>query len=451
MDATRRPNLNFTAHLAAAWAKDWRRRILALCLILAGVFVIVDDGRPVGAQAEPVEGVAADVNKSTSAPEILPEVESTPAGDEDLPVIKPRASAVLDRTACERQRPVLHGHSSTDSRSFEIAPLRLKTIASSEVVEAPSPRRPSEASESSKADGTDDRLQSRRTIVTVSDPGPDSEQPTTSVPPAPVLVPGASEQPAESASVLIQESGAREFSVQTNQAGSRPRYVHRHAGTGIYPGVSRYRANNEADAHLWMSPYQHRASHAGQSRVDASVSALPPLDSSFTAWWDPVVRSSAGLAAHARPVELHGLVRNAMIYSPQVLAIKAEPHVQYHVVGQEEARFDWTSFLDTTFDDLKDPVGNQLALGNVPGDRLKDRNLSIGAGLRRRNRHGGEFEMSQRIGRQRQNSQFFTPNPQGNSRLELQYRQPVMNGAGAVVRRRKSDRSRSNCGKSLRR
>ncbi len=41
--------------------------------------------------------------------------------------------------------------------------------------------------------------------------------------------------------------------------------------------------------------------------------------------------------------------------------------------------------------------------------------------------------MSQRVGRQRQNSEFFTPNPQGNSRLELQYRQPVMNGAGAVV------------------
>ena len=200
-----------------------------------------------------------------------------------------------------------------------------------------------------------------------------------------------------------------------------------------HPGVSRFRANNESDAGVWMTPYKSRAGRTTPNAMDSGIQPLTQLDPAYTAWWDGPVRAATGMAPNAVPVRLESLVQEAMLYSPQVLAIKTEPHVQYHVVGQEEARFDWSVFLEATFDDLKDPVGNTLALG-VPGlDRLKDRNYNGALGMRRRNRHGGEFEVSQRAGHQRQNSSFFVPNPQGSSRLELQYRQPALNGAGAVV------------------
>ncbi len=431
MDATRRLDMNSAENSGTVNASYWRRGILAVCLIGAGGFVIVENGVPVAAQS--LLESSGEASESESLPAIIPATESSTPIEAELPLIAPRANAALDRSASARRRPVPHGHSTTESQTFVVAPVRIKThaVVEPDTVQAAAPRLETSGAEACMEPK---KLIPKRTVLAVSDPDSDGKQPQTRVPPPPVFLPGDNTRSEnESASALIQEDSTR-IPVQNDvPRAPQMQYVQRPAGKGIYPGVSRYRANNEADAHSWMSPYQQRASHTGTPPVDSSVSSLPPLDPSFQAWWDAVVRSSAGLAANVQPVELHGLVQDAMIYSPQVLAIKAEAHVQYHVVGQEEARFDWTTFLDTTFDDLKDPVGNQLALGNVPGDRLKDRNLSIGGGLRRRNRHGGEFEMSQRIGRQRQNSQFFTPNPQGNSRLELQYRQPVLNGAGAVV------------------
>lgn len=213
-----------------------------------------------------------------------------------------------------------------------------------------------------------------------------------------------------------------------------PRQHVRYGGhTAYHPGRSRFRASNECDAQPWMNPYRLRAGEATSNAMDAVVQPAPAMDPRFSAWWDGPVRSSTGMAPTALAINLDDLVQKAMLYSPQILAIKTEPIVQHYIVGQEEAQFDWSAFLETTWDDLKDPVGNELALG-IPGeDRLSDQNFSTAFGMRRRNRHGGEFEVSQRAGHQRQNSRFFTPNPQGSSRLELRYRQPLLNGAGAVV------------------
>jgi outer membrane protein TolC len=56
-----------------------------------------------------------------------------------------------------------------------------------------------------------------------------------------------------------------------------------------------------------------------------------------------------------------------------------------------------------------------------------------GAGVRKRNALGGELELAQRYGWQQTNSLFFAPNPQGTARLELNYTQPLLNGAGQAV------------------
>ena len=43
---------------------------------------------------------------------------------------------------------------------------------------------------------------------------------------------------------------------------------------------------------------------------------------------------------------------------------------------------------------------------------------------------GGEVEAFQRLGREEDNSRFLDPNPQRATRLELQYTQPLLKGAG---------------------
>lgn len=203
-----------------------------------------------------------------------------------------------------------------------------------------------------------------------------------------------------------------------------------HSLFGVRPGTSGFRATIEHDAQPWMSPYHTRAGMTDGHNLSEPLSpALPAIPQGYVPWWDAIVRQSSGVSRNSMPVDVSQLLRDAMLYSPQVTAIKAEPEVQYRVITQEAAEFDWTVFLDATYDDLNDPVGNELTTGNGD-DRLITRKVRSNAGIRKRNLHGGELALSQRLGHENQNSRFFVPNNQASTRLELTYRQPLLDGAG---------------------
>lgn len=197
------------------------------------------------------------------------------------------------------------------------------------------------------------------------------------------------------------------------------------------PGTSGFRATIERDAAPWLSPYDARVD-VGPSTSPANglLPTIPELPTSFKPWWDNAVRSTAGFADRSVSVDVASLVQDALQHSPQVLALQAEPEIQHRVVVQESARFDWVHFLEATYDDLNDPVGNTLTTGG--SDRFKVKKFSAEAGLRRRNLQGGELTVSEGIGLENQNSDFFLPRQQGTSRLELNYRQPLLNGSGRI-------------------
>lgn len=195
------------------------------------------------------------------------------------------------------------------------------------------------------------------------------------------------------------------------------------------PGTSGFRATVESDAAPWMEPYKSRVMATPEPEKLPVIPAIPDIPADFEPWWNNAVRGSIGVYSESHPVDVSGLLQDAMVYSPQVIAIKAEPEVQYRVVAQEAARFDWTGFLETTYDDLNDPVGSDLTTGNGE-DRLLTRKVLGAGGFRRRTLQGGEFRFAQEIGHENQNSRFFVPNNQGTTRLELSYRQPLLDGAG---------------------
>lgn len=207
-----------------------------------------------------------------------------------------------------------------------------------------------------------------------------------------------------------------------------------YSGNGNYPGTSGYRATGESDAPGWMSPYEQRARVADSGSIISAVRSLPPLPPGFAPWWDASVRQSTGPGGTSLPVDVGALLQDALLHSPQVNAIKAEPEVQYRVITQEAAKFDWTAFLETTYDDLNDPVGNTLTTATGE-DRLLTRKFRGSGGVRRKNLHGGEFQIAQNIGHENQTSSFFIPNNQGTSRLEVSYRQPLLDGAGEAYNR----------------
>lgn len=204
------------------------------------------------------------------------------------------------------------------------------------------------------------------------------------------------------------------------------------SGHSVYtaaPGMSGYRATVEVDANRWISPYSQRANLADVSQPEGIVPRLDAMPSDFRPWWDQIVRQPLNSRAATMQVNVSNLLQDALLYSPQVVAIQAEPEVKYRLVTQEAARFDWTAFLESTYNDLNDPVGNELTTGTNE-DRLLTRNWRFSGGLRRRNQLGGEVQVTQDFGHENQNSRFFIPNNQASSRLELSYRQPLLDGAG---------------------
>ncbi len=209
-------------------------------------------------------------------------------------------------------------------------------------------------------------------------------------------------------------------------------FGHAPVNFGYAPGTSGFRATVESDAPAWMGPYYGRTGQMPEGREHSPTpapSVVLPTD--FIAWWDPLVRQSAGLAPNTVPVEVATLVQQALAHAPQVQVLQADPEVQYAIVHQEEAAFDWRTFLDAKYSDLNDPIGNTLTTGNN-SNRFADNKVNSQGGFKRRTETGGEFQVAQSIGHQYNNSIFLQPNPQSTTRLELSFRQPLLSKAGTV-------------------
>ena len=202
--------------------------------------------------------------------------------------------------------------------------------------------------------------------------------------------------------------------------------------SGYAPETSGFRATIESDAPPWMAPYYGRTGQMPQGQEQTPTpapSVVLPAD--FVAWWDPLIRQSAGLASNTLPVEVPTLVQLALEHAPQVQVLQADPEVQYAIAHREEAAFDWRTFLNAKYDGLNDPVGNILTTGN--GDnRFVDNKLFTDGGFKRRTETGGEFRIAQSVGHQYNNSRFLLPNPQATTRLELSFRQPLLSKGGTV-------------------
>lgn len=155
-------------------------------------------------------------------------------------------------------------------------------------------------------------------------------------------------------------------------------------------------------------------------------------DTSDTAdWWQPIVTTQFRDTQHSLPITLESVLVRALEHSSQVRVFSELPLIRETAITEASAAFDWHAFADTRWDDLSDPVGNTLTTG--ANGRFNDRKLSGSYGLRSRNREGGQFEISQEHGYQKNNSNFFLFNgqkiPQSSARLRLSYTHPLMRGS----------------------
>ena len=191
----------------------------------------------------------------------------------------------------------------------------------------------------------------------------------------------------------------------------------------------RANANTDWDAETWLSPFLARVGNTQDISELIADGGSGTVPHGFRPWWEQVIQQPIGIDETPLIVGVDSLVRGALTHSPYILAVSTEPQIRQTVLVEEYAEFDWRAFLESSYDDINEPIGNTLTTGNND-DRFQDQTWSGRGGLRRRNAAGGEFEFSQRLGRQQNNSIFLIPQPQGTTRFELSYSQPLLSGAG---------------------
>ncbi|WP_197231424.1 TolC family protein [Novipirellula artificiosorum] len=205
------------------------------------------------------------------------------------------------------------------------------------------------------------------------------------------------------------------------------------AQDGLIESVSDSRLNAihaNTHNHFWTSLDQYRA-RAWQLpddrlRDSAEVTLAVPLE---PMWWEMPLAGSLGLADQTQPVDIDWLISLAISNSPHVQAVLTEPEIRRTEIVIADAEFDPLAFVESKFADTNDPVGSALTTGDN-STRYVDETLSGVGGIHSKMRAGGQFELSQRAGYQANNSTFLIPNPQGTTRLEFSFTQPLMKDRG---------------------
>ncbi len=159
--------------------------------------------------------------------------------------------------------------------------------------------------------------------------------------------------------------------------------------------------------------------------VSAAVS-LDPI------WWQPLVSQPLGLSSETIPIDVAGMTQTALSMSPHVKSVLTEPEIVRTEIIIADAEFDSLAFVEAKYADSNTPVGSRLTTGDN-SSRFKDQTLTSSAGVKQKSRYGGQVELVQRGGFQNNNSTFLIPNPQGTTRLELNFTQPLMRDRGRMV------------------
>ncbi len=181
----------------------------------------------------------------------------------------------------------------------------------------------------------------------------------------------------------------------------------------------------------WIQPYARRAATRQDIELGGQTGLRATIPPGFVAWWHNQVVNPMQRAAQPRAVNVETLTYWALKYSPHIQALSESPLIRETAIVEAAADFDWTAFMDSKYDHISEPVGNELTTGGP--SRFRDRDWTYRAGVRRKTFTGGEFSIDQRIGFQHTNSLFFIPPEQGTSQLSLRFSQPLLNGRGPAV------------------
>ncbi len=169
------------------------------------------------------------------------------------------------------------------------------------------------------------------------------------------------------------------------------------------------------------------------------MNQTPPRDSipsiapeSGGTWWDAMIAQQFWPERQAQFASIDSVVFMALQNSAQIQILNDRPHIEETFVQQREADFDWSAFVDASWNSINEPVRSELQTGSRAG-RFEQDELSVSSGLQKRLGRGGELRVGSSIGTLDNNSIFLAPPDQGTATFSLDYRQPLLRGRGREI------------------
>lgn len=144
-------------------------------------------------------------------------------------------------------------------------------------------------------------------------------------------------------------------------------------------------------------------------------------------WWENRIANPILNGRRPLSLTLENAIGLALSEAPELQVLHSDWFIQQVEITRRDAAFDWTTFVEAVWNRDSAPVSSTL---DGATNRLRSRTGSANAGARRLFRDGGEFQVSQSLGLRSSNSDFISPNNQGNSRLEFEWRHPLLRGGG---------------------
>jgi len=188
------------------------------------------------------------------------------------------------------------------------------------------------------------------------------------------------------------------------------------------------RADAQADRCVLLRPFLERVQQMPEAEptgVDARVLEFPRP---FVPWWQPTTTSPMASPDGSMAMDLENLLLGTLAHSARIRFYAAARQAAQTNIAETQAAFDWHAFAESKFIDTSEPVGNLLTTGGSP--RYRDHNWYASGGFRRRAPGGGEFDVSQRLGYEDNNSIYFFPTQQGTAVLSMSFTRPLLRGAG---------------------
>ncbi len=166
-------------------------------------------------------------------------------------------------------------------------------------------------------------------------------------------------------------------------------------------------------------------------QIDVSPDRGTVIPEGYKPWWTKLYAQPLLDEREAQAVMINDLVPQALAHSFQIKTFSDIPLIRSTTIDEAKGAFDTRFFVKGRYDEVNEPVGSTLRTGGAP--IFEEESSSIEVGLKKKIFTGGEIEVSQRIGFVDNNSDYFDPAEQAQTRLSVNYTQPLLRGAGKFV------------------